>query len=196
MMDFLRGKVTAQDWIAVAVILGIAGALIAVFTMVINKSQLEELQAARQLENDNRVKLESAKQIAAEIDGLREEVERIEVLVRDFERRLPTSRELRILVGEIENMANESDLVITVNNEKSLRDARKETIPYSVTAYGSFHQIVTFINLLERYERYVKVSELHIEEEKDGISRADFTLSTFVFIEQQPTTPAQAGAQS
>jgi Tfp pilus assembly protein PilO len=76
-------------------------------------------------------------------------------------------------------------------------DSSKETIPYKVTARGTFHQIVSFINRLERDDRYLAISDLDIKEEQAGVSEATFTLSTFRFLKssEAPQT-AQAGQSS
>jgi len=68
-----------------------------------------------------------------------------------------------------------------------MTDANKETIPYEIIARGDFHEIVQFINLLERDQRYLKVSNLDIGEEIAGISEATFQLSTFRFIQRTDT---------
>jgi len=70
-------------------------------------------------------------------------------------------------------------------------DSSKEVIPYQVVAKGSFHQIVAFINLLEKDQRYLKISDLDIGPEKAGICEAKFVLSTFRFVEQEDTGTQQ-----
>ena len=59
-----------------------------------------------------------------------------------------------------------------------------EVIPYKAITDGQFHQIVSFINMLERDERYLKISDLDIDEEIEGISKATFVLSTFRFLNE------------
>ncbi|HQK75497.1 MAG TPA: type 4a pilus biogenesis protein PilO, partial [Candidatus Hydrogenedentes bacterium] len=62
-------------------------------------------------------------------------------------------------------------------------EGAKLTIPYRIVVRGSFHDIAEFINRLERFKRYLKVSELQVGPEKDGVSEAEFTLSTYTFVE-------------
>ena len=69
-------------------------------------------------------------------------------------------------------------------------DSRKLTIRYKVTASGSFHDIMTFVNQLERDDRYLKISDLDIGPEELFVSKATFTLSTYRFIQ------TKASAQS
>jgi Tfp pilus assembly protein PilO len=66
-----------------------------------------------------------------------------------------------------------------------------------VRAFGDFHQIVGFINRIERYERYLKISDLIINEQKQGVSEAQFKLSTYRFLQKtEAETPQQPGAAS
>ncbi len=83
-------------------------------------------------------------------------------------------------------MANDVGLSHSLKPEAPQRDETKETIPYSVDTFGNFHQTASFINRLERFERYLKISDLKIEEEDAGVSKASFTLSTFRFLGENP----------
>jgi Tfp pilus assembly protein PilO len=76
-------------------------------------------------------------------------------------------------------------LRVELSQMPRVTDERKETIPYSVTARGNFHQIIQFINRLERFQRYLKVSDLNIGKEDEGVAQASFTLSTYRFIQSE-----------
>ena len=57
-------------------------------------------------------------------------------------------------------------------------------IHYKDISVGQFLQIVAFIYMIERYEMYLKISDLDVEEEVEGISKATFVLSTFRFLNE------------
>lgn len=196
MIDFLKGKVTPKDWLAVVVILGVVAAIVLGFYLVVYKQKADELIAVRSEEERRKVELANAQEIASKIDDLKVEVQKIQVLVDDFEQRLPSSTELRQIISKFEDLAQESELQVELSPGNRLRDQRKETWPYQVTAYGNFHQIASFVNRLERYERYLMISDLKIEEEEAGVSKATFTLSTYVFLEQVSPSPAAAAAEA
>ncbi len=122
------------------------------------------------------------------LEALRKESEKMVKLVDLFEQRLPEQREIPNLLQKFERRGDDLGLRVGLVALPVTSDARKETIPYEVTALGSFHQIVSFINLLERDERYLKVSDLDIQEEEAGISEATFILSTFRFIQPASET--------
>ncbi|MBN2311969.1 MAG: type 4a pilus biogenesis protein PilO [Candidatus Hydrogenedentes bacterium] len=188
MMEMLRGSVTAQDWMAVAVILGITVVLVVVFFFFVASGQQEDLQAL--IADDARVvqDVETAKLKKEGIAELREKTAQIEQLVDEFEDRLPSERELTKLVRKFEGMASDVGLDVELTPLPSVEDPelRKETIPYNVVVYGTFHQIAAFVNRLEQFERYLKISDLRIEEQKSRVSKAAFTLSTYRFLQPTP----------
>ncbi len=195
MIEFLKGTVTPQDWIAVGVILAATALICAGFYVLVYQGMVEEHQSLQEdlesLEQD----LARAQEISENFAALEEETQKFQQLVQDFERRLPANREIPQLLSRFEDLANDVGLEVQVEQLQRQTDPRKETIPYQVVAFGDFHQIVQFINELERFERYLKVSDIEIEEEEALVSRASFKMSTFRFIEQPPQQQQQAAAQ-
>lgn len=191
-MDFLKGKVTPKDWIAVGVMLSIVATVAVVYLFFVRSAQIEKLG---RLQADNAAvvaDLRQAHEKEKRIEALRLETAKIQQLVSDFEKRLPSQREIPTLVRQFEQMANDVGLSHALKPEAPIRDERKETLPYSVSTFGDFHQTASFINRVEKFERYLKVSNLKIEEEKEGVSKATFTLSTYRFL---APTPARAAAR-
>lgn len=194
MMDILKGTVTPKDWMAVGVMLGITAAVAAIFALFIHQGQRSQLAQIRADEASVQATLQEARKKQAGIAKLRDETAKITQLVEDFDQRLPSQREIPNLVRQFESMANDVGLQHSLKPEAPLRDESKETIPYSVSTFGNFHQTASFVNRLERFERYLKISDLKIEEEDAGVSKASFTLSTFRFIGEPAVTPMAASA--
>jgi len=183
MMDFLKGTVTPKDWIAVGVILGVIVIVVVVFVVVIHKGQTDTL-AALTAENDQVLEdLRLAREKEAKFNDLRSEMNDIETLIGDFGNRLPDTREIATLTQQFEALAGEVGIQMKLTSEPRIKDERKETIPFSIVAHGNFHQIASFINRLERFERYLKVTDLKIGEQEQGVAEAEFTLSTYRFLE-------------
>lgn len=195
-MEALKGKVTPKDWMAVGIGLAVVAAVSALYVFFVRsglQAKVDSLTAEiASIQKD----LQEADKKEKNIAALREETAKIQSLVSDFEKRLPSQREIPDLVRQFEQMANDVGLSHALKPEAPIRDARKETIPYSITTNGTFHQTASFINRLERFERYLKVSGLKIEEEKENVSKATFTLSTYRFLAPtaKPATPAQKTA--
>lgn len=188
MLEFLKGTVTPKDWAFVGVVLGITGLLCAGFYFAIYKSKQETLTTViAQLEDTER-ELKEARETKAKFDEFKQEAEKAEKLVQLFEERLPEKREIPRLLEQFEKKAKDLGLTVELTQLPTKTDTNKETIPYEILARGDFHEIVQFINLLERDKRYLKVSNLNIDEEIAGVSEATFHLSTFRFIQRADNT--------
>ena len=183
MIDFLKGTVTPKDWMAVGIILAVAVVLIVAFALVVRPNQSKTLENVTEEDATVYNQLEDAKKIQRNIAALREETQTYQELVADFEVRLPFESEIPQLFSVFESKAAEVGIQANVKPLKRTKDPRKETIPYEVTATGDFRQILDFINRLERYQRFLKVTNLAISEEKEGVCAAKFTLNTFRFIQ-------------
>lgn len=191
-MEIFKGTVTPKDWMTVGIMLAVIVVIAGVFFLFVHKEQLNRLAQLQKEDTNVKKELQEARTKQEGIGKLREETEKIKTLVEDFNKRLPTQREIPNLIRQFETMANDVGLSHSLKPEAPIRDENKETIPYSVSTWGDFHQTASFINRLERFERYLKVSDLKIEEEDEGVSKASFTLSTFRFI--APATPVATAA--
>ncbi len=187
MKDFLTGTVTPRDWALTIGIVGVAAVIGAAFYIFLHQPQVERLLDIQDKDRILVKDLEQARKIAASIDDLKSRMEKIETLVAVFEERLPSQHELASLLVEFESMASDQGLDVELNSLKPSRDGRKETIPYRIVATGPFHQIISFINQLERYKRYLKITDLEIQPKKDDYltSEAAFTLNTYRFIKKE-----------
>lgn len=196
MMEFFRGKVTPPDIMFAGAVLAVAAVVAGAYYFLLHTRAIEEHRVLEADLKTVQADLKQAREFQANIDKLREEATKWEELVTSFERRLPDEREIPQLLRKFEQLGYDSGLRVELSQLRSTTDTKKETIPYQVKAFGNFHQILEFINQLERYDRYLKISDLNIEEEESGVSTAEFVLSTFRFIKQTPaaTTASTAGA--
>ena len=183
MIDFFKGKVTPKDWAITGGIFGVTVLLCALFYVFVYEVQVQQIASVDASLQDAKRQLQQAREIAKNIDVLREEAQKWEQLVKSFEERLPEEREIPVLLQKFESMGDKIGLRVELSQLPTIQDQRKETIPYKVVARGTFHQIANFINLLERDKRYLKVSDLDIGPEEGGISQSTFTLSTFRFLQ-------------
>ncbi len=190
MLEFFKGTVTPKDWTTSGAIVGAAIVLSLAFYFVVYEKQMEKLASVTKENKQVMEDLKLARDIDANIEDLRAEAAKMEELVTQFQERLPESREIPTLLKPFEVFAGEIGLSVELSQLPIVNDAHKQVIPYSVKARGDFQQIVTFINRLERFQRYLKVSNLDISTQKSGDTQASFTLSTFRFI--QPTEGASS----
>lgn len=194
--ELYRRMITPHDWAAVGGILGTLVLLGAAFYYFVYSAQRTEIDTLISRNEQTLADLAEARRKAETIDQLREEMAKIQELVSEFEQRLPSTRELATLVTQFERMASSVGLRVNVTPLPPESDPRKQTIPYRIRAYGTFHQLAGFINRLERFERYLKVSDLDIREETDGESEAEFKLSTYLFLQESGGDRSDAVARA
>ena len=192
-----RGTITKSDWIAALAFVLVLAVVAVFYVFVLRAGQQERIDQANADIKRLQGEIVEAEKIRDRIDELREEKALYEQVVLDFEKRLPSTREIPYLVSVFEDMARQESLRVEVRPGNPQKDARKETIPYDVRAFGNFYQIVGFINRIERYERYLKISDLTINEQQQGESEALFKLSTYRFLQKtEAEKPQPADAES
>lgn len=203
MLDMLKGKVTRQDWIYVGSILAVTVVLAGALYYFVIQAEKAKIAARAQQLSGVAAELESARKIEQNIASLRDEKVLMAQLFDDFQKRLPEEREIPNLLQRFERMGGEIGLRLEMVPMDTKLDRRIETIPFKVKAKGQFHQVVAFINLLESDERYLKVSDIDIGEEKEDVSEAAFILSTFRFLPESdgaagvnPVNAAQGAGKS
>ncbi|HOK90268.1 MAG TPA: type 4a pilus biogenesis protein PilO [Candidatus Hydrogenedentes bacterium] len=199
MLDLLQGKITKKDWIFVGGVIAVAVVLAVLYFAVAYRYFDQKAETERQRIASIQKELDEAKKIASNIVQLREEAAQMRKLVEGFRLRLPEEREIPTLLNRIEMLGAELGLRVQLSTLPTKVDRKIEVIPYKVTAMGQFHPIVTFMNMLERDKRYFKLGDIDIGEEKEGVSTATFTLSTFRFIaessQSSPSDKEKEGAQ-
>jgi Tfp pilus assembly protein PilO len=194
MLDFFKGEVTSKDWMFVGGILGATLIVFAAFYVGVYANQETALATVKGQVKKVRDDLKVAIDTEKNYKELELKSEKMNQLVKQFEERLPSEREIPGLMRRFEEIGDTLGLKLELAALPTITEPTKETVPYKVTARGNFHQIVSFINRLERDNRYLKVSDIDINEEKDGVSEATFTLSTFRFTKPPVAADAQRGA--
>jgi Tfp pilus assembly protein PilO len=190
MSNLYRGTVTPKDWAFVGGIGLLLVALILVFVFFVHAGLQ---QRASELSNEISQKttdLLQAQEQEKNMPELEAEMEATQELVAAFEERLPNQRELNQFVTSFEAMARELDVRVDVTTLGRDESGNKITHPFSVTAYGGFHNITGFINELERYDRYLKITDIDMDEMDAGIIEAQFTLNAYQFVEGQQSGEA------
>jgi len=205
MMEMFRGSISPKDWTAAGAIVGLTVVLTLVFIFLIHGAQIDRLEALEAEDLQVRQDRDKAKETEKNIGQLREEKRKMDELVKQFEKRLPEEWQIASLVQQFEGLAKFEDIPtlqgefkVNVESKGKTTDSRKQTILYSFHVEGSFHQIASYVNRLERFERdvetptgverferFFKISDLNIEEQDEGVCKASFMLETYRFLEEE-----------
>ncbi|MCX8065510.1 MAG: type 4a pilus biogenesis protein PilO [Candidatus Hydrogenedentes bacterium] len=185
MIDLFKGKITYKDWIVLGIVCGCLVGVFALSYLVIFIPQQNKISNLKTEIVELQKKIRNARNTEKNYDKLQSQAQKMDNLVKQFNERLPEQREVPKLMKQFESMGDSLGLKTQLTPLPTTTDASKEVIPYQVIARGTFNQIVSFINLLERDKRYLKISDLDIGPEKGGICEAKFTLSTFRFVEKE-----------
>jgi Tfp pilus assembly protein PilO len=140
------------------------------------------------------------------IPVLEKELQEREPEIRRYEARLPKDRKVPDLFKDIDRFKQQSNLDITVQTR--LEPVDKEDyleLRIRVEARGDYDSIASFINFLERNQRFAQIKELEIVEapgqnndeelipEDLTIHDAVMVVSTFMFVDQEEEPEEEAG---
>ena len=188
--EFISGTPTREDWIAFGIVLGLGVLALAGFIFGFQPRQARSVEAFIAEDTAVQLVLEEAIRKKDRFTEFEAETSEVKGLVSEFEERLPSRSEIGSLMQEFEQMAAMESVKIEMSSLTRIPDQYKETIPYSIVARGDFHQLVAFINRLELFKRFLKISELNIEPQVRGVAVARFTLNTYRFIERDTVNVA------
>jgi len=133
------------------------------------------------------------------IPRLEEELKERGPEIQRYEARLPKSKRVPELFRDIDRFKQKARLDIVVQTRLDPVDKQDYwELPIRIEARGSYDSIATFINYVERSQRFAQVKELEITEvpgrdsvEKGniadlGIHDVVMVISTFMFVDQVP----------
>jgi type IV pilus assembly protein PilO len=155
------GKVPRQYRVALLPVVAIlVGGIYAYFGYLPKAAELEKLRA-EQLQLQRR--LNEVRAVAENLAKFEEEIVVLERKLKIALRQLPDSKELPVLLTDINTLGKTSGLEIKAFRPQSevKRDFYAE-VPIEVEFVGKFHDIVTFFDQVARLPRIVNVTKLAV----------------------------------
>ncbi len=182
-------KFGVRELIFIAVMLGLLGSS---YFLVFNKAN--QKRADIQAEIDRKQKaLADLERARVGIDDLKVKVDELQQAITFFEGKLPESREMDRVLGDVTKLARDNGLEQrTFKTGKSKRAANYSEQPIEMTLAGDFEGFYVYLQQLERFERLTRVTKMDLTKmnDRDGAMQANVTLSIFF----EPDT-ATASAQ-
>jgi type IV pilus assembly protein PilO len=185
MSGLFKPVITKKDWITVGSIAVGLVVIALLVTLFIYQPQTKEVARLDSEILAQEQELDALRQTAAKKEELEARLREIEQVVARFEAKLPTRKEIPKLFRKFQLAAGDANVIAeSIEKLDEVKKPPRIDVPYQFTVSGSYHQIATFINKLEMGERFVKISDVHIGEQKRGVSEAEFKLTTFLFVEE------------
>ena len=186
MNGLFEAVITKQDRVIVG---SMAAGLVAVALLIVGFVYMPQKEEIGRLDTEiaaTNEELTVAKETAAKKEELEKKLEEIDRRVARFEAKLPDRKTIPKLYREFQHAARDANVVVKlIKKLDEIKTPPRVAIPYDFEVSGSYHELATFINKLEMGERFVKISDIHIQEQERGTSDAAFRLTTYLFVQEE-----------
>jgi len=134
---------------------------------------------------------------AGSIEKQREKIEnakiRIDELKNDisfYEKKLPTEKDIPDLLQYLSTVAKESDVkLLEIEKKQEIRQEEMlyVTVPFKLILKGGYHNIGSFVSKLENADRFMKIQELEVKEDKKNSfeHRGEMVVYTYILNSQE-----------
>ncbi|MBI4817628.1 MAG: type 4a pilus biogenesis protein PilO [Deltaproteobacteria bacterium] len=141
------------------------------------------------------------KAIARDLTRYRVEVERLKQRLNEALTLLPNEAEIPELLQKIAALVEQSDCTMSrFAPTKEIRSGFYARIPVDMAITGSYHSIAVFFDKVAKLARIVNVTDINLQNptqvNKKVLLKANFTATTFKFIEQAPAAAPTGGRAS
>jgi len=164
---------------------GVGLVVVAVLLYMVYDAQAQ-IQKARKEITSYRQKIVTAQQRIKEIPALREKRYALTNAVEEYVRILPNGREVEALLDTVSDLKKEAEIeLMSFRIERGQRrrggsrNFEKHTRQTKVV--GEFFNIAKFINLLERYKRFMSVESFEMKPKEKKMIDADLKFSTYTY---------------
>jgi type IV pilus assembly protein PilO len=163
---------------------------------VFRPQNMDIAAARREIEHKEEM-LEKLSKATARNDDLKRINEEIEAGIATVESRLPSTKDVEVILNQVATVAQESRLTLPkIRSANPVAAARYMEQPLEMTATGDFDDYYSFLLKVEELERITRVPDMKIKkmDDVDGSIEASFTLS--IYFEPAPATAsAPTGAK-
>lgn len=119
----------------------------------------------------------------AKYPDLDNEIQRLTEAMDSFEQKLPSQRDMEIILRRITEVGSENDLTIkSIKPDKPINAAEYKELPIKLEIVGDFDSYYSFIKAIEEMPRITRMPEMKVSKVKakgEGIVKTTMTLSIF-----------------
>ncbi|MFA6133708.1 MAG: type 4a pilus biogenesis protein PilO [Phycisphaerae bacterium] len=166
-------KLTKENWI----VLGLAGSVAVVSLLAVYRPQNAKLEGLRTEIATKRLALDADRNKAAVVPDLMRRVQSLKNRYKDFDRKLPKSKELGGFLQEISGIQRESALSDGLMETGSpTSEDLFNTMPIQMKFKGSYLALASFLKNIERMQRLTRVQRLMILTPREDNKPMEFEL--------------------
>lgn len=146
------------------------------------RPQNEEISQAKREVQHKREMLNKLREATSQSEDLARANVEIAQSIAGIEARLPTTKEVDLVVRQVSQLAVESGLEAPLmTSDKPVRAALYMEQPLKMSIKGDFHGFYDFLLRIEKLPRITRIPDMRIRrtDDIDGHMRAEFTLSIY-----------------
>jgi type IV pilus assembly protein PilO len=158
----------------IAAVIGGAVIFIAAFYFILispKAAKISELKAKIAEKQTFLAKAGSVEKQKQKIKAAKAKINELEQDISYYEKKLPQEKDIPDLLQYLSNIATETNIkLLEIEKKQEIRQEQEQafyvTVPFNLILKGGYHEIGRFINRLENAERFMKIENLTIEEDK------------------------------
>jgi len=169
------------------IIAGVIGVLVVGAMLYLTYSAYQQKQAAEQEIVKYQDRLRKARDRIKEIPALRQREFELSTAVNEYVKILPTSGEVNKLYDTINDLKDEAGVqLLSYRVGRASGGRRKMSSNFQMHTrdlklVGDFFSIAKFINLIERYKRFMRVESFDMKPSEGGQIDSTLKFSTFTY---------------
>lgn len=175
----------------------IVAACAAIGWFAVWKSQVDELEALRQEENNLKTQYQSKLQQAINLDELRRQKEQVSQYVLTLEKQLPSKAEMDALLSDINQAGVGRGLQFELfrPGQINVKDYYAE-LPIAVKISGRYHDLGAFTGDIANLPRIVTLNNVAMTTNKDNTLTLDATAKTFRYLDEEELAAQRKARQA
>ena len=171
-------RITKENWYMLAV----AAGLVVAATLLVYRRQSSRLEQLREQIATEKLAMEADSNKAAVVPDMLRSVMDMKRRYKDFDRRLPKSKELGGFLQEITAIRSQSDLQGgRMDTGNPVSEYLYNTMPIKMSFEGSYLALARFLEQISKMQRLTRVQKLLITAPGDGFGK-DLGIELFMNI--------------
>lgn len=162
------------------------------------RNQVQELDAARQKEQQLRTSFLAKQKQAVNLDAYREQLATIEQEFGEMLKQLPNKSEMEGLLTDINQagLGRGLQFVLFKPDQSETRSEFYAELPISIKLKGNYHDMGAFASDVSQLPRIVTLSNISLKQDKGGGLEMDATARTYRYLDEAEIAAQRKAARA